>query len=96
MTKSELIDRLGDRRPDMARGDVERAANLILDQMIETLAEGRGRVEIRGFGSFSLHYRPARRGRNPKTGGAVDIPSKYLPHFKPGKELSERVNTVRR
>jgi len=60
--------------------------------VITELAEG-GRVEIRGFGSFSVHHRPARRGRNPKTGEAVDIPRKYVPHFKPGKELRERVNS---
>ncbi|AWN17555.1 integration host factor subunit beta [Salinisphaera sp. LB1] len=91
MTKSELIERLVDRQAHMTQRDVELAVKLLLDDVIEELAEG-GRVEIRGFGSFSVHHRPARRGRNPKTGEAVDIPRKYVPHFKPGKELRERVN----
>ena len=59
--------------------------------MVETLEKSE-RIEIRGFGSFSLHYRPARKGRNPKTGEPVVLPEKYVPHFKPGKELRERVN----
>jgi len=75
----------------MSHRDVELAVKLLLDDVITELADG-GRVEIRGFGSFSVHYRPARRGRNPKTGESVDIPKKYVPHFKPGKELRERVN----
>ncbi|HET7315073.1 integration host factor subunit beta [Salinisphaera sp.] len=91
MTKSELIERLVDRQAHMTQRDVELAVKLLLDHVIGELAEG-GRVEIRGFGSFSVHHRPARRGRNPKTGEAVDIPRKYVPHFKPGKELRERVN----
>ncbi|MGN8160235.1 integration host factor subunit beta [Salinisphaera sp. RV14] len=91
MTKSELIERLVDRQAHMTQRDVELAVKLLLDDVIEELAEG-GRVEIRGFGSFSVHHRPARRGRNPKTGEAVDIPRKFVPHFKPGKELRERVN----
>lgn len=92
MTKSELIDRLADHRPDMTQRDAGRAVRLILDQMIEALAEGSGRVEIRGFGSFSARYRPARRGRNPKTGEPVDVPAKYVAHFIPGKELRQRVD----
>jgi integration host factor subunit beta len=92
MTKSELIERLVQRQTHMSHRDVELAVKLLLDDVIAELAEG-GRVEIRGFGSFSVHHRPARRGRNPKTGEAVDIPRKYVPHFKPGKELRERVNT---
>lgn len=91
MTKSELIERLVQRQAHMSHRDVELAVKLLLDDVITELAEG-GRVEIRGFGSFSVHHRPARRGRNPKTGEAVDIPRKYVPHFKPGKELRERVN----
>lgn len=92
MTKSELIERLVERQAQMTQRDVELAVKLLLDDVIGELAEG-GRVEIRGFGSFSVHHRPARRGRNPKTGEAVDIPRKYVPHFKPGKELRERVNS---
>lgn len=91
MTRSELIELLADRQTHMTYRDVELAVKLILDDVIGELADG-GRVEIRGFGSFSLHHRPARRGRNPKTGESVDIPQKYMPHFKPGKELRERVN----
>jgi integration host factor subunit beta len=64
----------------------------MLEQMAQFLAEGK-RIEIRGFGSFSLHYRPPRTGRNPKTGEAVSLPAKYVPHFKPGKELRDRVNS---
>ncbi len=63
----------------------------LLEQMSHALSNGE-RIEIRGFGSFSLHYRPPRMGRNPKTGTAVALPGKYVPHFKPGKELRERVN----
>lgn len=92
MTKSELIERLVQRQAHMSHRDVELAVKLLLDDVIAELAAG-GRVEIRGFGSFSVHHRPARRGRNPKTGEAVDIPRKYVPHFKPGKELRQRVNT---
>lgn len=91
MTKSELIERLVQRQSQMSQRDVELAVKLLLDNVIGELADG-GRVEIRGFGSFSVHHRPARRGRNPKTGESVDIPRKFVPHFKPGKELRERVN----
>lgn len=91
MTKSELIEKLVQRQTHMSHRDVELAVKLVLDDVIGELAQG-GRVEIRGFGSFSVHHRPARRGRNPKTGEAVDIPRKHVSHFKPGKELRERVN----
>ena len=91
MTKSELIERLVDQYDDLTQKDIELAVRHLLDQMIEQLADG-GRVEIRGFGSFSVHHRPARYGRNPKTGESVEIPPKYVPHFKPGKALRERVN----
>ena len=90
MTKSELIERLVDQYDDLTQRDVELAVRLLLDRMIDHMAEG-GRVEIRGFGSFSVHHRPARHGRNPKTGESVEIPPKYVSHFKPGKELRERV-----
>jgi integration host factor subunit beta len=91
MTKSELIDRLAEQQQHLAHVDVELAVKAILEQMSASLADG-DRIEIRGFGSFSLHYRAPRLGRNPKTGDAVALPGKYVPHFKPGKALRERVN----
>lgn len=91
MTKSELIERLIDLHPQLSVKDVELAVKTMLDHMTEALAEGE-RIEIRGFGSFSLHYRAPRMGRNPKTGESVPLPAKYVPHFKPGKELRDQVN----
>jgi len=92
MTKSELIELLADKQEHhLLYKDVELAVRCLLEQMSNTLAAG-GRIEIRGFGSFSLHYRPPRIGRNPKTGSSVALAEKYVPHFKPGKELRERVN----
>ena len=94
MTKSELIEQIAMRQPELSAKDVETAVRIILDDMTDSLASG-GRVEIRGFGSFSLHYREPRVGRNPKTGDAVDLEGKYDPHFKPGKELREQVDASR-
>lgn len=91
MTKSELIEILARKRSDIPYKDVEQAVKTLLEQMSDSLACGE-RIEIRGFGSFSLHFRPPRVGRNPKTGDAVTLAGKYVPHFKPGKELRERVN----
>jgi integration host factor subunit beta len=91
MMKSELIEALARQQSHLAYKDVELAVRCILDQMSAALANGE-RIEIRGFGSFSLHHRPARLGRNPKTGEAVALTGKYVPHFKPGKELRDRVN----
>ena len=91
MTKSELIARLAQEQQHLRHADVDLAVRMILDSMSQSLADGR-RVEIRGFGSFSLHYRAPRIGRNPKTGDSVALPAKYVPHFKPGKQLRERVN----
>ncbi len=91
MTKSELIARLAERHPHLVAKDAELAVKTILEAMAESLAEGK-RIEIRGFGSFTLNYRPPRVGRNPKTGGKVNVPEKYVPHFKAGKELRERVD----
>jgi integration host factor subunit beta len=92
MTKSDLISRLATRfRDQLTARDTDSAAKLILDAMTSALAQG-GRIEIRGFGSFSLNYRPPRIGRNPKTGDKVPVPAKYVPHFKAGKELRERVD----
>src|SRR3989338_10114716 len=91
MTKSELIELLAKRQAQLAYKDVEEAVKKILEHMGQTLASGE-RIEIRGFGSFSLHYRPPRVGRNPKSGEPVSLPAKYVPHFKPGKQLRERVD----
>lgn len=91
MTKSELIDYVATKQQHLAFKDVELSLKTLLDKMSEALADGE-RIEIRGFGSFSLHHRPPRMGRNPKTGESVSLPGKYVPHFKPGKELRERVN----
>ena len=91
MTKSELIEALAQKQPQLAYRDIELAVKTILEYMSASLSSGE-RIEIRGFGSFSLHFRPARSGRNPKSGEPVSLPAKYVPHFKPGKELRERVN----
>ena len=91
MTKSELIELIAARQTQLSSKDVELAVKTVLEHMSSTLEEGE-RIEIRGFGSFSLHFREPRRGRNPKTGDAVELTGKYVPHFKPGKELRERVN----
>ncbi|NCF33667.1 MAG: integration host factor subunit beta [Proteobacteria bacterium] len=98
MTKSELIERIvaAQARSSSAQlnsKDVEFAVKTMLEQMSQTLASG-DRIEIRGFGSFSLHYRAPRIGRNPKTGESVGLAGKHVPHFKPGKELRDRVNTA--
>lgn len=91
MTKSELIERITAKQPQLSSRDIELAVKTILEEMSSALSVG-DRIEIRGFGSFSLNYRKPRKGRNPKTGDAVDLQGKYVPHFKPGKELRERVN----
>ena len=93
MTKSELIEILSRRQPHLKSDDVDLAVKSLLEMMGGALAQGE-RIEIRGFGSFSLHYRPPRLGRNPKTGDSVALPAKHVPHFKPGKELRERVSAV--
>lgn len=90
MTKSELIEALALKQTHLMQTDVELAVKLVLDQISASLSR-QERVEIRGFGSFALHRRPARVGRNPKTGDAVPIPAKHVPHFKPGKEMRERI-----
>ena len=94
MTKSELIETLARQQQHLALKDVELAVKCIIEQMSETLASG-DRIEIRGFGSFSLHHRPPRMGRNPKTGESVSLTEKFVPHFKPGKELRDRVDASR-
>jgi integration host factor subunit beta len=90
MTKSELIELISAKQKHLPAKDVELAVKQVLDIMGDALAQGH-RIEIRGFGSFSLHFRPPRQGRNPKTGETVALAGKHVPHFKPGKELRERV-----
>ena len=91
MTKSDLIEILSEKQPLLNYRDVELAVKQILEQMSGSLSTG-NRIEIRGFGSFTLHHRPPRVGRNPKSGKSVELDEKYVPHFKPGKELRDRVN----
>jgi integration host factor subunit beta len=91
MTKSELINLLSQRYPQLVSKDAELAVKTMLDAMAKSLSSGE-RIEIRGFGSFGLNHRPSRTGRNPKTGEKVNVPAKYVPHFKAGKELRERVD----
>jgi integration host factor subunit beta len=91
MTRSDLITRLAELHPQLLSKDAELSVKVILDALSSTLSRG-GRVEIRGFGSFGLNYRPPRQGRNPKTGDKVGVPAKYVPHFKAGKDLRERVS----
>ncbi len=91
MTKSELIARLAERFPQLAAKDADYAVKMMLDALTAALVCN-DRIEIRGFGSFALNYRPPRVGRNPKSGEKVQVPAKYVPHFKAGKELRERVD----
>ena len=91
MTKSELIETLAEQHSHIPVKDVENAVKEILEQMAGSLSTS-DRIEIRGFGSFSLHFRAPRTGRNPKTGDTVELEGKHVPHFKPGKELRDRVN----
>lgn len=91
INKSELIGQIAMEQMQLPESDVELAVNSMLEKMARALAEG-DRIEVRGFGSLSLHYRPPRLGRNPKTGEKVEVPEKYVPHFKPGNALRGRVN----
>ena len=91
MTKTELIHRIAQNQPQLVERDVELAVKMMLDHMTAHLADG-GRIEIRGFGSFSLRFRRARVGRNPRTGTAVSLPARYAVYFKPGMKLRERVD----
>lgn len=94
MTKSELIEQISNNQTQFSQKDVELAVNQIIDAMINALSNGE-RIEIRGFGSFSLHHRKARVGRNPKTGEQVDLSEKRVPHFKPGKSLKTSVDEAK-
>ena len=91
MIKSELIAKIATENPHLTQKDVERVISVILDEMIDALVGG-GRVELRGFGAFSVRARPARAGRNPRTGATVQVRAKAVPFFKSGKELRERLN----
>ena len=93
MTRSELIEQIAELQPQLSVKDIELAVKAIIDSMSQALTRGE-RIEIRGFGSFSLHYRASRVGRNPKTGESVNLQAKHVPHFKPGKELRDRVNSA--
>ena len=95
MTKSELIERLVIGNKRLTARDVDESVKAVLEAMTQALAGG-NRIEIRGFGSFSLNYRPQRLGRNPKSGASVTVPAKYVPHFKAGKEMRLRVDTALR
>ncbi len=94
LVKSELVRLLSTKQPDMEAKDVELAINCMLEQMITALEQGE-RIEIRGFGCFSLHHHPPRVGRNPKTGAPVTLPKTVKIHFKPGKAMKDRVNAAR-
>ncbi len=91
MIRSELVKKRDAENPGLTTDEVERIVDLFFNQIIQRLAEG-GRVEIRGFGAFSTREREPRKGRNPRTGDAVDVPAKRVPYFKPGKEVRERLN----
>lgn len=94
MVKSELIMRVAEKLTHLPLKDLELSVNHIIDRMSEKLGNGQ-RIEIRGFGSFCLHYRPPRKAHNPKTGARVYTAAKYTPHFKPGKNMRDRVNSNR-
>lgn len=93
MTRAELIQKIATRYPQLTATDVDMAVRVIMDAMSRVLSKG-GRIEVRGFGSFGINYRPSRKGRNPKTGASVMVPAKYMPHFKAGKELRDRVDNT--
>jgi integration host factor subunit beta len=92
--KSELVRALNEKLPELQVKDVELALNCILRQLADAIVQGE-RIEIRGFGSFNLHHRPPRVARNPKTGEAINLPAKVALHFKPGKEMRDRINAAR-
>ena len=94
MVKSELVRALNEKLPDSRLDDVESAVNCLLKHMADALVQGE-RIEVRGFGGFDLHHRPPRIARNPKTGEAVNLPAKVTTHFKPGKEMKDRVDAAR-
>ena len=94
MVKSEFVRALNEKLPDIQLDDVESAVNCLLKHMADALVQGE-RIEIRGFGSFNLHHRPPRSARNPMTGETINLPAKVVLHFKPGKDMKDRVNAAR-
>ncbi|MEM1134087.1 integration host factor subunit beta [Alterisphingorhabdus coralli] len=92
MIRSELLQKLADENPELKPDEIEKIVDIFFNQIIQQLAED-GRVELRGFGAFSTRKREPRKGRNPRTGEAVDVPAKRVPYFKPGKEMRERLNS---
>ncbi len=91
MIRSELLAALARENPELRMEEIEKVVSVFFDEMAQRLAKG-GRVELRGFGAFSTRERDARKGRNPRTGEAVDVPGKRVPYFKPGKEMRARLN----
>lgn len=92
MIRSELLQHLADENPGLRPDEIEKILDIFFNNIIQRLSEG-GRVELRGFGAFSTRAREPRKGRNPRTGEAVDVPGKRVPYFKPGKEMRARLNT---
>jgi integration host factor subunit beta len=92
MIRSELVQALAKDNPELRSDDVEKIASVFFDEIAQRLASG-GRVELRGFGAFSTRERDPRTGRNPRTGASVKVPGKFVPYFKPGKEMRARLNT---
>lgn len=95
MIKSELVQKLADENPNLFHRDIERIVSIVFDEITDSLAQG-NRVELRGFGAFSVKHRPARTGRNPRSGESVEIEEKWTPFFKAGKELRDRMNAAGR
>ncbi len=93
MTKQELITTLVAKNPELSKDDVQKSVDIILETISNGLAEGK-RIEFRGFGSLRLRYRKPRQGRNPRTGSSVPVKGKYFPHFKPGRQLRQRVDAT--
>jgi integration host factor subunit beta len=94
MIRSELVQKLSQENPDLSLQTIDKIVDLVFKNIVECLADG-GRVELRGFGAFTTRARAARTGRNPRTGDEVDVPAKRVPHFKPGKEMRERLKVQR-
>jgi integration host factor subunit beta len=94
MIRSELVQKLSQENPDLSLQTIDKIVDLVFKNIVECLADG-GRVELRGFGAFTTRARAARTGRNPRTGDEVEVPAKRVPHFKPGKEMRERLKVQR-
>lgn len=94
MIRSELVQKLSQENPDLSVQTIDKLVDLVFRNIVDCLADG-GRVELRGFGAFTTRARAARTGRNPRTGDEVEVPAKRVPHFKPGKEMRERLKVSR-